>query len=83
MAHTDHVDPSKDFPDPRVIDLGNNKLYIGRDMDQNGFYKIWFDKGQIPESLKGKYTSYLLAEKAVRHYLDAKRREIVVAKLEK
>lgn len=57
----------------RVIDLGNNKLYLKRE-DPFGFISINFDKGQVPVSLRGKYTAFDIALRDVERYLESKKR---------
>jgi hypothetical protein len=77
------TDSTKDLPDIRTLELGNNKLHIGRKPATEGnLWEIWFDKGQVPDTLKGRYTSFLAAEKVAKAYLDSKRREVVKNKLE-
>ena len=52
----------------RVIDLGNNKIYMTR-TDPYGMIYISFDKGGPPDWLKGAYTSYDMAKRDVDRYL--------------
>lgn len=61
------------------IDLGNNKINMKR-TDPYGFWTIGFDKGQVPEKLRGLYTSAEVARRAVTAYLDEKGRTPVTEK---
>jgi len=61
----------------RVLDLGNNKIYF-KYTDPYGFIQVNFDKGQMPESLKGSYTSLDAAKIAVKNYLANKKRDVKV-----
>lgn len=57
----------------RTVDLDNgNKVHYKKD-PRFGFWTVNFDKGGIPEVLKGQYTQVQYAEKAVEAYF-AKRR---------
>lgn len=58
----------------RVLDLGNNKIYF-KYTDPFGFIKVSFDKGQMPDWLKGDYTSLEAAKNAIKTYLANKKRE--------
>lgn len=66
----------RDLPNIRSYDLGNNKLNIKR-TDPYGFWVISFERGQVPASLKGQYTSIDDARKAVKTYLENKERTVV------
>lgn len=59
----------------RVLDLGNNKLYL-KYTDPYGFVTINFDKGQVPQHLRGQYTSMDAAKIAALNYLENKKREV-------
>lgn len=58
----------------RVLDLGNNKIYF-KYTDPYGFIQVNFDKGQMPENLRGSYTSLDAAKTAVENYLLNKKRD--------
>lgn len=60
----------------RVIELDNNKVYL-KQKDPYGYWYVNFDKGQMPENLKGAYTDYDYAYKSVVNYLNANNRKIV------
>lgn len=69
-------DPSRDDPRVKVIELDNNKLVMKR-TDPYGFISLNFERGQLPESLKGQYTTWEAARAAVENYLTLKGREEV------
>lgn len=69
-------DPSKDDPRVKVIELDNNKLIMKR-TDPYGFISLNFERGQLPESLKGQFTTWEAARAAVDNYLTLKGREEV------
>lgn len=71
----EHFDPERDDPRTKVIDLGNNKLMMKR-TDPYGFINIHLEKGQIPEYLKGNYTTWEAAKIDVDKYL-AQRDKVV------
>lgn len=64
----------KDIGRVRSLELDNNKVNITR-RDPYGFWHISLDKGQIPEHLKGAYTSYPQAEEAAIAYYTSQKRE--------
>jgi hypothetical protein len=64
---------SRDLGKIRTTDLGNNKIHV-KQKDPYGFWFINFDKGQVPEKLKGAYTDFVMAERAVNAYLAEKGR---------
>jgi len=72
MNLDDHLDIDQESR-IRTINLGNNKIYMKR-KDPYGFVYINFDKGQIPEELKGSFTDFEMAKRAVSNYLEAKGR---------
>lgn len=60
-----------------IIELENgNKAYI-RTHNPHGFYRLSLEKGQLPEILKGNYTSRNLAESELRKYLADKGRPVL------
>lgn len=61
----------------RVIDLGNNKI-IMKQTDPFGLIYINFERGQMPDNLKGAFTSFDYARQAVERYLNSKKRGRVV-----
>jgi hypothetical protein len=54
----------------RVLEVGKNKLYLRR-KDPFGFIYINWERGELPDMLKGAYTSYDEAKKKIANYLDA------------
>jgi hypothetical protein len=58
-------------PNIRVMEVGKNKLFMKRE-DPYGFVYINFERGELPEMLKGAYTSFTEAEKKVSLYLKNK-----------
>lgn len=69
----------KDLSLDRTMDLGNNVVHIKK----QGPYGFWFvslEKGNLPDRLKGSYTSFLEAEKAVGlYYINEKGRDLKAA----
>lgn len=61
----------------RVIDLGNNKIIL-KQTDPFGLVHINFERGQMPDELKGSFTSFDYAKRAIEIYLNKKKRGRVV-----
>ena len=76
LLDEDHFDPDKDYPRVQVLELDNNKMVLKR-TDPYGFIYISFERGQVPESLKGAYTTWEAAKAAVNNYLAEKGREVI------
>ena len=74
MLDEDHFDPNKDYPRIQTVQLDNNKLVMER-TDPYGFIQIHFERGQVPESLKGAFTTWEAARAAINVYLNDKGRE--------
>jgi hypothetical protein len=68
MQLQDFVQPE---PNVRVIEVGKNKLYLKR-KDPYGYVYINFERGELPLSLKGAFTSFDEAVKKVEIYLSTK-----------
>lgn len=69
------IEKSKDLGNKRSLTLENgNKIHFER-TDPYGFWKVHYDKGQVPEKLKGNYTSFDIAMVAVKSYLAIKNPE--------
>lgn len=67
-----HADDAENL---RVIETNGAKIFLHR-TDPFGFWIVQFEKGQLPESLTGSYTSATIAAEAVEKYLnDHKTRE--------
>lgn len=64
----ENFDPERDDPRTKTVDLGNNTLVMKR-TDPYGFISIHLEKGQIPEYLKGNYTTWEAAKADVDKYL--------------
>lgn len=64
----------RDLGRQRSIDLGNNKINI-TSSDPYGFWTISYQRGQVPESLQGNYTTHEMALKAVELYLRDKKKD--------
>jgi hypothetical protein len=60
---------SKDIPNVRLYPVGNNVLRATR-TDPYGFVSVSYERGQVPEELKGSYTSFEEARKAIVKYID-------------
>lgn len=65
----EYHDPERDDPRTKVIDLGNNKLVMKR-TDPFGFISVNLEKGQLPEYLKGNYTTWEACKIDVDKYLE-------------
>lgn len=69
MAYTEDFGP-QDISE-KTFEVDNNVIRIRR-TDPYGFCHISYEKGTVPEHLKGSYTSYYEAEKAVLAYLETR-----------
>jgi len=69
----DHEEGDTDLMRHRKLILKNNVIHFKQD-GQYGLWTVNFDKGQVPERLKGQYTSPQLALDAVNVYLRDKNR---------
>lgn len=63
---------SNELPSVREFKVDNNVLRATR-TDPYGFVSISYERGTIPEELKGDYTSFYEAEKAITAYLDRRK----------
>lgn len=63
----DH-DPKRDLPRDRKIKLANNTIHIMKD-GPSGFWRIHYDKGQIPEVWKGDWMTVEDAKRVIKTYL--------------
>ena len=61
--------------DESIIEINNNKVFI-KAHNPHGFYKITFERGRVPESLQGGYTSRSMAEAEARKYFLTKSKEM-------
>ena len=67
------IDVDRDAPKDRMIKLKNNALHIKQE-GMFGHWFVFFDKGQVPERLRGAYTSASEARKEAMAYLSSKGR---------
>jgi len=65
----------------RTIDLGNNKIFM-KATDPYGLIEISFERGGIPDELKGRFTGFDHARQRIETYLNNKKRGRVVTDLE-
>lgn len=72
----DHIG-DKDMANERTVILDNgNKIHMKRS-DPFGFIAVNWDKGQMPAKLKGQFTSFDEARRAVDGYLAELNRAVV------
>jgi hypothetical protein len=68
----------EDFAQPedrvRFVEVGNNKLFMKR-VDPYGFVYVNYERGELPQELKGAYTSFEAARTGIQKYLAKKDRE--------
>lgn len=57
------------FENHKIWTLATGNKLHGKRKDPFGFVYLNFDKGQLPEELKGAYTSFSEAERAVKNYI--------------
>lgn len=65
----------KDLSKVRVIEYEGNSITIAQ-KDPYGFWYLHQHTGNLPNSLKGAYTSYPEALKAAENYITNRRKEI-------
>lgn len=61
----------------RVLELEDGQKIHIKSTNPYGLWKINFNKGQLPDKLKGEYTSYEYALRDVTLYLNQKERKLV------
>lgn len=71
----------KDMARCRILELENGNKIKVQATDPYGFWNVSYESGNMPKQLKGEYTSYDEAKKAVQTYLEACKKEIVGEKL--
>lgn len=76
MSYTEDFGP-EDISE-KTFEVDNNVIRIRR-VNPFGFCHISYERGTVPEHLKGAYTSYHEAEKAVLAYLESKPQKTVKA----
>jgi hypothetical protein len=64
----------------REIEFVEGQKLVLKCSDPYGFWTVHYPKGEVPDALKGSFTSFIEAEKQVRSYLNtlppAKKREV-------
>lgn len=75
----DILDDDKEFENGgrlRTIDIGNNTVSIICE-DPYGFWRVKLTKGNLPEKLKGSYTSFDMALRDVNLWLKDKKEPLI------
>lgn len=72
----DFIADTKDLLKVRTITLKSGNAINIRSEGPYGFWYISWERGQLPENLKGAYTSATEAENAVGTYLAEKGKEV-------
>lgn len=62
----------KDLPDVISFPVGKNVMSARRNPMHYGFWTIHFEKGAVPENLRGQYTSRKIAEQAIKAYIQGR-----------
>lgn len=65
----DSHDPSRDLGRERKIEVVNEPSFILQQYDPHGFWRVRREHGQIPDKLKGDYTTFRAATEAVEGYI--------------
>jgi hypothetical protein len=65
---SEHVDPSRDMPTTRKAGVDTDNDFIFKQEGPYGFWNVSRERGQVPESLSGAYTSIDAAREAVQVY---------------
>lgn len=70
------MDPrsDRDILYDQVIETNNNKIHVKA--GEYGLWEIYFEKGLMPEELKGKFTTATLAKSKVYNYLEKKNKVV-------
>lgn len=75
------IDVTRDEPNVRVYSFGEKNKILLRREDPYGFWKFSLERGFIPQSLDGTYTSVSEAEKILEaHLTQVKKQEVKVLK---
>jgi hypothetical protein len=74
IGFDDPVGPN-DITSVREIPLDNGNILRAYRENPYGFVRFKLDKGQIPEWMRGDYTSYYEADKAIQQYLAQRQME--------
>jgi hypothetical protein len=85
MLDSYNVDPKRDLSNNRevLLDNGNSYHVVKPELSQYGFWTIHMDKGQVPDELKGNFTSPKEARLAITNYLNRKSRKVTGLKEKK
>lgn len=76
-------DPNRDMPRKRPLEIDESNDFIITQTDPYGFWYISRERGQIPDSLSGAYSSPQMARKAVESYILTKPKEEKIEKPER
>lgn len=63
------VDPQRDLPRYRKIEVPDAPAFVLTQHDPHGFWRITRERGQVPPHLQGDYTKLAYAEQAVQAYV--------------
>jgi hypothetical protein len=63
-------DPERDIPNVREVHLNNGRTFKMERKDPYGFVSIKWDFGNPPETLRGMYTSFDAASKALMLFIN-------------
>lgn len=76
MSYVDvfDLDTTKDLLRIRLVDIGKDQPVKIVAEDPYGFWSIYWHAGVTPEELRGKFTDYEYAKKALDQYLDKQAR---------
>lgn len=66
------VDRERDLSKNRVVKLEDGTKVIIRMTDPYGYWSIHYEKGRIPEDLKGSFTDFNMAVQKVKTYFQSK-----------
>lgn len=72
------IDVTNAITEEIKIEFNNNTLFI-RSRNPHGFYHISLMKGQVPEALKGMYTSVKAAQEDAMRYIEDKSKGYIAA----
>mgnify|MGYP003349094861 CR=1 FL=1 len=77
MSILDEFTGENDVTSVREVPLKNGNILRAYRTDPYGFICFKLDKGQLPDWMKGSYTSYSEAQKAIQQYMSLKDMEAV------
>lgn len=70
-----NIDQDRDEARKQTVDLGTNQFILQR-KDPYGFIHVHYAKGETPQELRGVFTSFEDAKKAIKVYANKKNRTI-------